>query len=137
MAVAAVVHVAAVAVVHGAVVAVVHVAAAAVAPAAVAVAVTSTVLYGRALQAERTAEQRRAQVQIEADKALRTQRFLQSMLGSLDPAMRVGRDTGLLHQILDDAAERVETEFAWPVVARRYEELYRKHRAGAGREAQT
>jgi glycosyltransferase involved in cell wall biosynthesis len=34
------------------------------------------------------------------------------------------------------ARERVETEFAWPVVARRYEELYRRYRAGADREAQ-
>jgi glycosyltransferase involved in cell wall biosynthesis len=33
------------------------------------------------------------------------------------------------------ARRRLETEFAWPVIARRYEELYRTHCRGAGREA--
>lgn len=77
---------------------------------AVAVAVATTVLYGRALRAERVADQRRTMAQTETDKAQRTQHFLQNMLSSLDPSARAGRDAGLLRQILDDAARRVEAE---------------------------
>ena len=77
---------------------------------AVVAAITLSVLYGRALRAERMADQRRTVAETEGDKARRTQQFLQSMLGSLDPSVSFGRDAGLLRQILDDAALRVEDE---------------------------
>jgi tetratricopeptide (TPR) repeat protein/tRNA A-37 threonylcarbamoyl transferase component Bud32 len=79
---------------------------------AVLVAITTSVLYKRALRAEQIAEQRRAQAEVEVEKVRRTKQFLQGMFGSLDPTQSVGRDAGLLRQILDDSASRVEAELA-------------------------
>ena len=77
---------------------------------AVGVAVTTSVLYGRAVRAERTAEERRAEAENEADKARRTQHFLEGMFGALDPLKAQGRDVGLLRELLNDAAKRVDTD---------------------------
>jgi len=79
---------------------------------AVGVAVTTSVLYGRAVRAERLAEQRRQGVEAEADKVRRTKQFLQGMFGSLEPATTRGRDPRLLQQILQGAVQRVEQELA-------------------------
>ena len=77
---------------------------------AVGVAITTTVLYGRARRAEQVAEQRRVQAEAEVDKVRRAKQFLQGMFGSLDPSEAVGHDAGLLRQILDAAAQRVDAE---------------------------
>ena len=77
---------------------------------AVGVAISTSVLYARARAAERTAEERRTLAETETDKSRRRQRFLEGMFASLDPTKTEGRDTTLLHEILDDAARRVPAE---------------------------
>jgi len=77
---------------------------------AVLVAITTSILYDRARRAEEVADQRRVQAEAEVEKVRRAKQFLQSMFGSLDPSHVAGRDAGLLREILDAAAERVEAE---------------------------
>ena len=79
---------------------------------AVVVAITTSVLYKRALRAERVADERRVQAEAEVEKVRRAKQFLQSMFGSLDPADTAGRDASLLRELLDAAAGRVEEELA-------------------------
>ena len=52
-----------------------------------------------------------------------------------DALLALNRDPERCRELGRAARRRIETEFAWPVVARRYEELYRTHRAGADRKA--
>ncbi len=77
---------------------------------AVLVAITTSILYDRARRAEEVADQRRVQAEAEVEKVRRAKQFLQSMFGSLDPSQVAGRDAGLLREILDAAAGRVEAE---------------------------
>ncbi len=79
---------------------------------AVGVAITTTVLYRRAVRAERFSELRRTQAEAQAEKALRTKQFLQGMFGSLDPVENRGRDAAMLRAILADAAGRVPVELS-------------------------
>ncbi len=48
----------------------------------------------------------------EAERAQRTSRFFERVLSGVDPAVAQGSDTTLLRAILDDTAERIDTEFA-------------------------
>lgn len=52
-----------------------------------------------------------------------------------DALLALTRDRQRCGELGRAARRRIETEFAWPGVARRYEELYRTHRAGADRKA--
>jgi glycosyltransferase involved in cell wall biosynthesis len=52
-----------------------------------------------------------------------------------DALLALTRDPERCRELGRAARRRIETELAWPVVARRYEELYRTHRAGAARKA--
>ncbi len=56
------------------------------------------------------AGQQAAEARTQALRAEQTARFLQEMLGSVDPSVARGRDTELLREILDNAAARVGTE---------------------------
>ncbi len=60
----------------------------------------------QAIRASRQAQNARTQ----ALRAEQTARFLQDMLGSVDPSVARGRDTELLREILDNAAARVDQE---------------------------
>jgi tetratricopeptide (TPR) repeat protein len=72
---------------------------------AVAAARTAQEERGRAAQAEARATER-------AETAAETQKFLESMLASIDPEKARDRDTTLLREIFDDAAGRVEDDLA-------------------------
>lgn len=47
---------------------------------------------------------------LEAERALQVQDFLQVMLASIDPEVAKGRDTGILRELIDDAAGKLTTE---------------------------
>lgn len=79
--------------------------ASAVALALLAATTVSSLLYLRADRAQREArEQRHVAEQVSG--------FLQSTLGSIDPLVARGEDTTLLERLLDDAAERIDSELA-------------------------
>ena len=76
-----------------------------------------TVLYAhaganlaRARNAEKAEAAEAQNARLEAEKARHIQTFLESLLSSIDPATALGRDTTILREMLDDAAERVATE---------------------------
>jgi tetratricopeptide (TPR) repeat protein len=71
-----------------------------------------TVERNRARAAEQLAGQRRAEAVAQASKADAIRQFLEDMLASVDPTVARGRDTALLKEVLDDAARRVDDEFA-------------------------
>jgi glycosyltransferase involved in cell wall biosynthesis len=52
-----------------------------------------------------------------------------------DALLALTRNAERCRELGRAARRRIETELAWPAVARRYEELYRTHRAGADRKA--
>jgi tetratricopeptide (TPR) repeat protein len=71
----------------------------------------STSMYLRAEAARRESEAQRLAAEQIND-------FLKSMLSSIDPATARGRDVSLLREVLDDAAEKLDTELAGlPAVA--------------------
>ena len=69
-----------------------------------------SVLYADAQALRREAERRGAQAEREKEKALESQRFLAEMLTSTSPEQAQGKDTTLLRELLESAAERVDTE---------------------------
>ena len=78
-------------------------AACAVAMALIAVVIVSVVFASSAERARKAAERELAKFQS-------ISRFTEEMLSGIDPAVARGADTGLFRSILDDAAERIDTE---------------------------
>ncbi len=64
----------------------------------------------RAELAEAQAREEANTARTEAGKASQVQEFLLDMLASVDPGVSQGRDTTILRELLDNAAERVETQ---------------------------
>ncbi len=77
-----------------------------------AFAAGSSLLYSRALRAERLADRRRVDAESAAAKATRITGALRGMLESLDPWRVGGRDPRLLRDMLADAAARLPVELA-------------------------
>jgi serine/threonine-protein kinase len=80
-------------------------AAAIVAIALIGATIVSTSLYVRAQRAQATAE-------TERETAQTVSRFLQDMLGSIDPSVARGDDTTLMRRLLRDAGERIDVDLA-------------------------
>lgn len=78
--------------------------------AALAFGVWMRILYVQADELRVAADHARAHAQEAADTSTEVQQFLQSMLASVDPEQARGRDTGVLRDLLDRAAQRAETE---------------------------
>lgn len=78
----------------------------------IAFAITSLVLYGQANVAKAAEKEARQAAQAQATSATRVREFLESMLTSIDPAKAKGRDIALLVDVLNQAADRIETELA-------------------------
>lgn len=80
--------------------------------------ITSTVLYLRADAARQSAQVAQTEAVTQRETAESISRFLQDMLGSIDPRTARGRDSALLRELLDDAAQRLDVELAGrPTVA--------------------
>ncbi|MBU0637754.1 MAG: serine/threonine-protein kinase [Planctomycetes bacterium] len=75
-------------------------------------AIRATRQRDRAQAAEQLAQQRSVETATQATKANAIRRFLEQMLASVDPATARDRDTVLLHELLANAVQRVELEFA-------------------------
>lgn len=78
----------------------------------IAFAITSLVLYSQANVAKAAEQEARQAAQTQATTATRIREFLESMLTSIDPAKAKGRDITLLVDVLNQAANRIETELA-------------------------
>lgn len=78
----------------------------------VAFAITSLVLYSQANVAKAAEQEARQAAQAQATTANRIREFLETMLTSIDPANAKGRDITLLVDVLNQAADRIETELA-------------------------
>lgn len=65
-----------------------------------------------ALHGQRRAEAAAEQARIEAEKADQVSDFVTEMLAGVDPDVAKGRDTTVLRQLLDDAAQRAGSELA-------------------------
>ncbi len=70
------------------------------------------ILAGKEAAQRRIAETNEAKAIAEAAKSQQIAAFIQQMLSSVDPQFAQGKDTVLLRKILDDTAERIETELA-------------------------
>jgi len=76
----------------------------------IAAITTVTILFLRADEARRSALQFRTQAERERERATRVSGFLTDMLASVDPQISQGRDTGLLTDILESSASRIDNE---------------------------
>jgi non-specific serine/threonine protein kinase/serine/threonine-protein kinase len=81
-------------------------------------AVLATQERNKAQTAEQVGEQRRVDAERETERARQIQQFLERMITSVNPDTAQGRDTGVLREMLADAAGRVDKELsAQPLVA--------------------
>jgi hypothetical protein len=67
----------------------------------------STWMFVRERESKREQERLRLQAQTEAAKSRQVAQFLKDMLQGVGPSVALGRDTTILREILDKAAERV------------------------------
>ncbi len=72
--------------------------------------IAATALYLRERKAWAAELAQRAKAQTEAAKSAQTTQFFMEMLSSIDPAQAQGRDTTVLIEMLEQSANRIETE---------------------------
>jgi tetratricopeptide (TPR) repeat protein len=80
--------------------------------ATIAFGIWMRVLYVQADELRVAADHARAHAQEAAETSAEVQQFLQSMLASVDPEQARGRDTTLLRELLDQAAQRASLQLA-------------------------